>query len=124
MSGQLVAEALDAVSAKRSLPRSIRVDHGTEFTSRALDAWAWKNGVRLDFIRSGKPTENGMIESFNGRLQDECLNCHEFESLPDARARIEAWRMDYNHERPHSALGHLTPNEYVRLHQSAELRSG
>lgn len=78
MSGQLVAKALDAVSAERSLPRSIRVDHGTEFTSRALDEWAWKNGVRLDFIRPGKPTENGMIESFNGRLRDECLNCYEF----------------------------------------------
>lgn len=124
MSGDRVAEALDRVSSKRSLPRSIRVDYGTEFMSKALAEWAWKNGVHLDFIRPGKPTENGMIESFNGRLRDECLNCNEFESLDDARARIEAWRIDYNHERPHSALGHLTPKEYVRLHQPAELRSG
>jgi putative transposase len=123
MSGQLVAEALDRVTQKRSLPRSIRVDHGTEFTSKALDEWAWKNGVQLDFVRPGKPTENGMIESFNGRLRDECLNCNEFESLPDARSRIEAWRMDYNHERPHGALGHLTPKEFVRLQQPAEAES-
>ena len=123
VSGQLVADALDCAALKRSLPRSIRVDHGTEFTSKALDEWAWKRGVQLDFVRPGKPTENGMIESFNGRLRDECLNSHEFESLADARARIEAWRMDYNHERPHSALGHLTPKEFVRLHQSDEVRS-
>lgn len=86
MSGDRVAEALDRVSSKRSLPRSIRVDHGTEFTSKVLDEWARKNAVHLDFIRPGKPTENGMIESFNGRLRDECLNCNEFESLDDARA--------------------------------------
>ena len=123
MSGQLVAEALDAVSRQRSLPRSIRVDHGTEFTSKALDGWAWKNGIQLDYIRPGRPTENGMIESFNGRLRDEYLNCNEFESLNDARARIEAWRIDCNDQRPHSAQGHLTPKENVRLHQSAEARS-
>ena len=85
---------------------------------RSLDEWAWKNGVVLDSIRPGKPTENGMIESFNGRLRDECLNCNKFESLPDACARIEAWRIDYNNERPRSALGHLTPTEYVKKHQS------
>ena len=123
MSGQLVAEALDRVSCKRSLSRSIRVDHGTEFTSKAVDEWAWKNGVQLDFVRPGKPTENGMIESFHGRFRDECLNCNEFESLADAQSRIEAWRMDYNYQRPHSALGHLTPKEYIRMHQPAGVRS-
>ena len=124
MSGQLVAAALDAVSKRRPLRESIRVDHGTEFTSKALDEWAWRNAVQLDYIRPGKPTDNGMIESFNGRLRDECLNCNEFESLHDARACIEAWRIDYNHHRPHSALGHLTPKEYVKLHQSAGAGSG
>ena len=104
----------------RPATASIRVDHGTEFTSRALDAWAWQNGVELDFIRPGKPTENGMIESFNGRLCDECLNCNAFLSIDDARQRIEAWRNDYNGERPHSALGNLTPTAFVEMHQSKE----
>lgn len=117
MSGQLVAAVLEAVARRGHLPRSIRVDHGTEFTSRALDAWAWKNGVELDFIRPGKPTENGMIESFNGRLRDECLNCNEFISIDDARCRIEAWRKDYNGARPHGALGKLTPREFIEMHQ-------
>ena len=104
--------------------KNVIVDQGTEFTSKALDEWAWKNGVQLDFIRPGKPTENGMIESFNGRLRDECLNCNEFESLRDAQARIEAWRIDYNHCRPHSSLGHITPNEYVEMNQQTGSRSG
>ena len=124
MSGVIVAEALDRVAGARPLPTSIRVDHGTEFTSRALDAWAWQRGVQLDFIRPGKPTENGMIESFNGRLRDECLNCHEFESLHQARTRIEFWRNDYNQERPHSALGQMTPREYVNLHQTGAAKAG
>jgi putative transposase len=69
--------------------------------------------VQLDFIRPGKPVENGFIESFNGRLRDECLNVHQFASLDEAQAIIEAWLMDYNHRRPHSSLGHLTSNELV-----------
>lgn len=73
--------ALSRVSKHRRLPRSITVDHGTEFTSRAFDKLAWENGVRLDFTRPGKPTDNGLCESFNGRLRDECLNVHEFESM-------------------------------------------
>jgi transposase InsO family protein len=71
-----------------------RVDHGTEFTSRALDEWAYRRGVALDFIRSGKPVENGYIESFNGKLRDECLNASQFLSIADARSKIEAWRVD------------------------------
>jgi len=69
--------------------------------------------VKLDFIRPGKPTENGYIESFNGRLRDECLNVNQFLSLADAKRKIEAWRQDYNHHRPHGSLEHLTPAEYV-----------
>jgi len=91
------------------------VDHGTEFTSKSLDKWAWNRGVKLDFIRPGKPTENAFIESFNGRLRDECLNVNEFTSIEDARQRIEAWREDYNHHRPHSSFGHLTPIEFALL---------
>ncbi len=112
--GSDVAAALDRVLATGISPRSITVDHGTEFTSRALEDWAYTRGVALDFTRPGKPTDNGHIESFNGRLRDEFLNVHQFASLADVRARLEAWRVDYNEHRPHSALGHLTPREFAR----------
>ncbi|WP_249042107.1 integrase core domain-containing protein, partial [Sphingobium limneticum] len=87
--------------------------YGPEFISKALDRWAYENGVTLDFSRPGKPTDNAFVESFNGRLRDECLNTHWFLSLDDARAKIEAWRRDHNESRPHTALGWLTPNEYA-----------
>jgi len=112
LTGQSVVEALDAVSAHRPLPKAITVDHGTEFTSKALDEWAYRRGVQLDFIRPGKPVENAFIESFNGRLRDECLNVYSFESIAHAQDLIGAWRHDYNDRRPHGALGHLTPSEY------------
>jgi putative transposase len=117
MSGRTVAEALDRVLGDGVLPRSITVDHGTEFTSRALEDWAYRRGVQLDFIRPGKPVENAFIESFNGRLRDECLNVHQFLSLEDARRKIEVWRRDYNEQRPHSSLGDLTPSEFVTHRQ-------
>ena len=116
-SGQAVADVLERWVAEHGTPVSITVDHGTEFTSKALEAWAWERGVKLDFIHPGKPTENGFIESFNGRLRDECLNVQQFLSLDDARDKIEAWRLDYNHDRPHSSLGHLTPSEFARTGQ-------
>ena len=96
------------------MPVSITVDHGTEFTSRALDEWAHRRGITLDFIRPGKPTENGFIEAFNGKLRDECLNAHQFLSIDDARSKIEAWRVDYNLHRPHCSLGQLTPKECLK----------
>ena len=117
MSGQHVGEALDRVLIGTQAPRSITVDHGTEFQSRALEDWAYRRGVQLDFICPGKPTENAFIESFNGRLRDECLNVHQFTSIEDARAKIEAWRIDYNHHRPHGSLGHRTPVEFMRQMQ-------
>jgi putative transposase len=117
MSGAMVGEALDRVLSGERGPRSITVDHGTEFQSRALEDWAYRRGVQLDFIRPGKPVENAFIESFNGRLRDECLNVHQFASLAEAQVIIEAWRIDYNHRRPHSSLGHLTPNEFVTQRQ-------
>ena len=116
-SGQAVAEVLERRVAVHGVPRSITVDHGTEFTSKALKEWAWRRGVKLDFIRPGKPTDNGHIESFNGRFRDECLNVHQFETLEDAREKFEDWRIDYNQHRPHSSLGHLTPSEYVQTRQ-------
>jgi putative transposase len=91
----------------------VTVDNGTEFMSKVLDEWAYRHGVQLDFIRPGKPTENGMIESFNGRLRDECLNAHTFTCIDDVRQKLEAWRVDCNHQSPHGSLGHLTPSEFV-----------
>ena len=108
-----MADALDRAIGDGPAPRSVTVDHSTEFMSRALEDWAYRRGVQLDFTRPGKPTDNGHIESFNGRLRDECLNVQQFLSLADARQKIEAWRCDYNHVRPHSSLGHLTPSEFV-----------
>ena len=118
MSGALVGDALDRGLRDGPEPRSITVDHGTEFQSRALEDWAYRRGVQLDFIRPGKPVENAFIEAFNGRLRDECLNVHQFASLAEAQAIIEAWRIDYNHRRPHSSLGHLTPDEFVAQRQA------
>ena len=100
LSGEKVATALDKVVAQRGAPQSITVDNGTEFASKAMDLWAYKNGVHLDFIRPGKPVENGYIESFNGKLRDECLNVEVFFTLADARRKLALWRHDYNHHRP------------------------
>lgn len=104
-----VMECLKVVSL--SVPARIQVDNGSEFISKALDKWAYDNGVTLDFSRPGKPTDNPFIESFNGSFRDECLNSHWFLSLEDAREKIEAWRQEYNMFRPHSSLGGLTPDE-------------
>ena len=112
--GTVVATILDRVVARRGLPEEIRVDNGTEFTSRAMDLWAYTNRVKLDFSRPGKPTDNAFIESFNGQLRKECLNQHWFISLDDARDKIEEWRIDYNEVRPHGSLGNQTPVEYAR----------
>jgi putative transposase len=117
MSGASVSAALDRVLGDGQGPRSITVDHGTEFQSRALEDWAYRRGVQLDFIRPGKPVENALIESCNGRLRDECLNVHQFASLAEAQQIIEAWRIDYNQRRPHSSLGHLTPEEFAQQRQ-------
>jgi putative transposase len=113
MSGQAVAETLDRAIERHGKPRTITVDNGTEFTCRVLDEWAYRRGVLLDFIHPGRPVENGFIESFNGKLRDECLNVHQFLSIADARSKIEAWRTDYNLHRPHSALGNRSPAEYL-----------
>jgi putative transposase len=121
MSGMTVGQALDRVLNGAQGLRSITVDHGTEFQSRALEDWAYRRGVQLDFIRPGKPVENAFIESFNGRFRDECLNVHQFASIAEAQAIIEAWREDYNLRRPHSSLGHLAPNEFVVERQATRI---
>ena len=108
-----VTEALDRVIAVRGKPAVIRTDNGTEFTSTQFDRWAWGNRIRLDYIEPGKPTQNGLIESFNGRLRDECLRTAWFETLATAQEIIEKWRQDYNNTRPHSSLGNLAPTQYL-----------
>jgi len=108
-----VVEQLERVTAERGFPKMIRVDNGPEFISKAVDMWAYWNGVKLDFIRPGKPTDNAFIESFNGRFRQECLNEHWFLSLEDAEEKIEAWRRDYNEHRPHSSLGNIPPAEFA-----------
>ena len=104
-----VLEGLKVVSL--TVPARIQVDNGSEFVSKALDNWAYDNGVTLDFSRPGKPTDNPFIESFNGSFRDECLNAHWFLSLDDARQKIDHWREEYNSFRPHSSLGGMTPNQ-------------
>ena len=110
--GEQVAEVLSHLLKDRGKPESIRVDNGTEFTSKAMDQWAYWNKVKLDFSRPGKPTDNAFIESFNGKFREECLSQHWFLSLQDAREKIESWRKDYNETRPHSSLGNRTPAEF------------
>jgi putative transposase len=113
LNGEKVAVVLDRIVADRGAPQSITVDNGTEFASKAVDLWAYQNAVHLDFIRPGRPVENGYIESFNGRLRDECLNVEVFFSVADARHKLALWRQDYNHHRPHSSLADRTPAEFA-----------
>ena len=115
-SGQRVVNTLATLKGRGRIPRTLRVDNGPEFTSKALQVWAEKNGVYLDNTRPGKPTDNGHIESFNDKLREECLNLYLFENMNDAREKLEAWRQDYNLVRPHSALGWLTPAAYREKH--------
>ena len=117
LTGRSVVAAMERLLPQIGLPLSLTVDHGTEFMSKAVEAWAYYRGVQLDFTRPGKPTDNSHIESFNGRLRDECLNTHQFLSLDHARTIIEAWRRDYNEVRPHSSLGNLTPAEFILKRQ-------
>ena len=110
---QSVTETLNRVIKHRGAPRTIQVDNGTEFTSNHFDAWAYLHGIDVDFIRPGKPIDNAHIESFNGRLRDECLNSKWFETLDDARKALQDWRRDYNEVRPHSSLGDMPPSAFA-----------
>ena len=115
ISARKVVAVLESAAARGiPLPKAITIDNGPEFAGTVLDAWAYERGIYLDFIRPGKPTENGYIESFNGRLRDELLNTEIFFSLSEAREKLEAYRLDYNTYRPHSSLGYRPPAEYAQ----------
>ena len=114
ISGMGVTRVLDRLAHSRGLPRTIRTDNGKEFCGKAMVAWAHERGVQLRLIEPGKPNQNAYIESFNGRLRDECLNEHWCPSLLHARTEIERWRREYNEERPKKALGGLTPAAYAK----------
>jgi putative transposase len=117
--GYDVVRTLEWATKRHGTPRAIRVDNGPEFVSKELDLWAYANDVTLDFSRPGKPTDNAFIESFNARVRQECLNQHWFLSLADARLKINRWRHEYNHDRPHSMLGYLAPADYAEKHSVA-----
>jgi putative transposase len=114
LTGRRVVAVLERVGDERALPHTIVVDNGPEFAGTALDAWASRKGIRLHFIDPGKPIQNAYVESFNGRLRDECLNENWFIDLLEARRITEDWRQIYNTLRPHGALGHLTPEAFAR----------
>jgi putative transposase len=119
--GGRVVRVLEQLGELRGLPQVLVTDNGPEFAGQALDVWAYERGVKLHFIQPGKPIQNAFIESFNGKMRDECLNEHWFRTLNEARHTIEAWRRDYNEVRPHSSLGNRTPQEFTA--RAATLRS-
>lgn len=102
-----------AIALRRPLPQLLKTDNGSEFAGKMLDKWVYERGIRIDFSRPGTPTDNATVESFNGRLRQECLNENWFMSLEDARCKIEAWRIHCNQRRPHSALGWMTPSAFA-----------
>jgi putative transposase len=120
--GENVVTTLDRVCGQIGYPKTIRVDQGSEFISRDMDLWAYRNGVVLDFSRPGKPTDNAFIEAFNGRFRAECLNAHWFLSLADAAQKLETWRRDYNEERPHSAIGNNVPAALMKSTRASSPR--
>ena len=115
-----VVSVCNKLAATRGPPVRVFVDNGSEFSGRVFDLWAYHKNAKIDFNRPGKPTDNCFVESFNGSFRDECLNVHWFETIDEAKAKIEAWRVEYNESRPHEALKQLTPNEYALKCRSIE----
>lgn len=109
-----VTRTLERIINERGKPHSLRCDNGPEFTSRHFLGWCEEQGIAVIHIQPGKPMQNGHVESFNGRLRDECLNANWFVNLADARRKIEHWRQEYNTERPHSSLAYRTPAEFAK----------
>jgi putative transposase len=120
--GGRVVRVLERLAMERGVPDEIILDNGPELAGKAVDQWAYERGVRLRFIEPGKPIQNAFVESFQGRLRDECLDRHWFIGLCDARHTVEAWRQDYNRARPHSALGYRPPEEFRRAFEEAAIR--
>jgi putative transposase len=119
--GEHVVTVLNRLTAQRGAPTRLLCDHGSEFCSQIVDLWAYQHHVRIDFSRPGTPTDNAHVESFNATLRRECLNVHWFESLHEAKERIEAWRREYNESRPHRALQDRTPEEFARAYAENHL---
>ena len=130
ITAETLVELLDFVGMERGYPDILTIDNGPELTGRTLDHWAHEHGVELYFIEPGKPTQNGYIESFNGRFREECLNMHIFQSVAHAQEIVEQYRIEYNQSRPHSSINYMTPNEfaekrrriYVKGEMSPELK--
>ena len=114
LKGERVKRVLERLASERGLPEAITVDNGPEFISQVMDEWAYRRGVKLDFIRPGKPTDNPFVESFHDKFRDECLDEHYFSTLPEARTIIEDWRIEFNTFRPHRTLKGLTPEEFAQ----------
>jgi putative transposase len=115
-----VVTTLERITRDHGFPKRIKVDNGPEFISKDLDRWAYWNHVELDFSRPGKPSDNALVEAFNSRFRQECLNQHWFLSLEDAKTKLSGWQHEYNTERPHSALGYCTPLEGRSTSTNAE----
>jgi putative transposase len=116
-----VVSVSERITGEHGFPGRIQVDNGPEFISKDVDRWAYWNGVELDFSRPGKPTDNALVEAFNSRFRQECLNQHWFMSLVDAQEKFEAWRMEYNHNRPHSSLGYQSPSEFADHERTSDV---
>jgi putative transposase len=113
LKGPDVVLVLNRIKVQRGVPKMLYCDNGSEFSSQAMDLWAYQNGVRIAFSRPGKPTDNAFVESFNGTFRAECLDAHWFATLTETRQLIETWRREYNESRPHRAFGERTPNEFA-----------
>jgi putative transposase len=121
LKGEDVVRTLNRLKHERGVPKLLFCDNGSEFTSQAMDLWAYQNGVKIDFSRPGKPTDNAFIESFNGTFRVECLNTHWFQNLVDAKQIIESWRQEYNVSRPHASLADRTPSEFASQYAASRV---
>ena len=121
LKGDDVVRTLNRLKLDHDVPKALFCDNGSEFTSQAMDLWAYRNGVKIDFSRPGKPTDNAFVESFNGTFRAECLDTHWFCDLKEAKHLIESWRREYNESRPHQSLGDRTPSEFAS--ESADSRA-
>jgi putative transposase len=121
LKGEDVVRVLNRAKQQRGVPKFLFCDNGSEFTSQAMDLWAYQNGMKIDFSRPGKPTDNAFIESFNGTFRAECLNAHWFGTRAEAKRLIEAWRQEYNESRPHRSLGERTPGEFASQYAASRV---